>query len=76
MVVLLQTNEIIFKNSGNLENIIHISQNLAKILTENCFFLIVTLCFFQIALEETFKSLEKKPGKLHYQTLIALVVTQ
>ena len=39
MVVLLQTNEIIFKNSGNLENIIHISQNLAKILTENCFFL-------------------------------------
>ena len=47
MVVLLQTNEIIFKNSGNLENIIHISQNLAKILTENCFFfLIVTLCFF------------------------------
>ena len=46
MIVLLQTNEIIFKNSGNLENIIHISQNLAKILTENCFFFNSFFMFF------------------------------
>ena len=38
MVVLLQICEIIFKKGGNLENIIHISQNMAKILTENFLF--------------------------------------
>ena len=36
MVVLLQVNKITFKKSENLETKI-ISQNLAKILTENCF---------------------------------------
>ena len=59
MVVLLQTNEIIFKNSGNLENIIHISQNLAKILTENCFFLNSFFVFFKLPWRKHSKVLRK-----------------
>ena len=39
MVILLEFNEISFQKSENLEKTIHISQSLAKILTENCRFL-------------------------------------
>ena len=51
----------------------HLNQNLVKILTENCCFF--KKCFFDglIALEEMHL---KNPCKLHYQTLITLVVTQ
>ena len=35
MVILLQINKITLEKSENLEKKIHISQNLAKILTEN-----------------------------------------
>ena len=38
MVILLQINKITFEKSENLEKKIHISQNLAKILTEKFFF--------------------------------------
>ena len=37
MVILLQINKITFERSKNLEKIL-VSQNLAKILTENCSF--------------------------------------
>ena len=40
MVTLLQINFYPLRKSGNLEKKFRISQNLAKILTENCF------CFF------------------------------
>ena len=40
MAILLQINEITFEKSENLEKKIDISQNLAKVLTENC-------CFFK-----------------------------
>ena len=43
MVILLQIHKIAFEKSENLEKKIHISQNLTKILTENCFF---KKCFF------------------------------
>ena len=38
MVILLQINKITFEKSENLEKKIRISQNLAKIITENCWF--------------------------------------
>ena len=38
MTILLQMNKMTFEKSENLEKKNHISQNLAKMLTENCFF--------------------------------------
>ena len=36
MVILLHINKITFEKSENVEKETHISQNLAKMLTENC----------------------------------------
>ena len=52
-----------------------ISQNLAKILTENCFVFLFfeerLFMVFLIALEKTlFENFEKNPDILHYQILI------
>ena len=60
MVILLHINKITFDKSENVEKETHISQNLAKIILE----------------DTVFENLEKNPGKLHYQTLVTLVVTQ
>ena len=38
MVILLQNNKTTFEKSENQDKKIHISHNLVKILTENCFF--------------------------------------
>ena len=74
MVILLQINKITFGKSENLQKKSQKSENLAKVLTENYrdFF----HGFFQIAqAEKVFKNFKKNPDKLHYQTLITLVVT-
>ena len=39
MVIILQVSKIAFVKTENIEKEIHISQNLAKILTEKCVFL-------------------------------------
>ena len=76
MVILLQIiKKITFKKS----RIFLISHNVAKILTENCFFFFFKFFhgFSEIGLEKiAFENLEKNPSKLHYQTLIKLVVTK
>ena len=69
MVILLQINKITFEKSENLQK-----KNSHK--SEPCN---RKLLFFKkkVALEETvFDNLEKIPGKLHYETLITLAVTQ
>ena len=77
VIMSLHINKINFHKSENLEKKILRSQNLAKILTENCCFLKFFHGFSYIALEEiVFENLEKNTCKLHYQTLITLVVTQ
>ena len=80
MPILLQISKITFEKGENLKKKKnHISQNLAKILTENCCccFVFIFSWFSYIAQEEkVFENLEKNPFKLHYQTLIILVVTQ
>ena len=51
MVILLQINKITFERSKNLEKIL-VSQNLAKILAENCsFFIKKKNAFFMVFLK-------------------------
>ena len=67
-------------NSENLEKKIDTSKSLAKMLTENRHFFLKKfffMFFLKIGQEENvFKKLEENSGKLHFQALITLLVTQ
>ena len=56
MVILLQINKLIFEKNENLEKKLLISQNLPKIVRENCL-------FFKLSLRKWFFKILKKIQK-------------